>query len=120
MTAVKRLVACLVTGIVGGFSTPALAHEPILKCVLLDRASVRCWGGYAEGESAQGERLEVIDHAERTLLTGKLGKDGTLTFARPKGPYYVLFDVGPGHQAIVEHDEISLPRASDRARWVRR
>jgi hypothetical protein len=53
-------------------------------------------------------------------MAGKLGKDGTLTFVRPKGPYYVLFDVGPGHQAIVEHDEISLPRASDRARWVRK
>ena len=62
----------------------------------------------------------TIDHADRRLLAGKLGKDGTLTFARPKGPYYVLFDVGPGHQAVVEHDEISLPRASDRARWVRK
>ncbi|RSU54943.1 hypothetical protein DAH51_18530 [Sphingobium yanoikuyae] len=120
MTAVRRPLACGVAVIIGVLSTPVLAHEPILKCVLLDPATVRCRGGYAEGETAQGERLEVIDHADRRLLAGKLGKDGTLTFARPKGPYYVLFDVGPGHQAIVEHDEISLPRASDRARWVRK
>lgn len=120
MTCVRRALACGLAVIIGVLSTPALAHEPILKCVLLDPVTVRCRGGYAEGETAQGERLEVVDHADRKLLDGKLGKDGTLTFARPKGPYYVLFDVGPGHQAIVEHDEISLPRASDRARWVRK
>lgn len=120
MTAVRRSLACGLAVIIGVLSTPVLAHEPILKCVLLDAATVRCRGGYAEGETAQGERLEVIDHADRRLLAGKLDKDGTLTFARPKGSYYVLFDVGPGHQAIVEHDEISTPRASDRARWVRK
>lgn len=120
MTVMERYLAGVLAVIAGGLSTPARAHEPVLKCVLLDPATIRCRGGYAEGETAQGERLAVIDHADRTLLAGKLGRDGTLTFARPSGPYYVMFNVGPGEQAIVEHDEITLPRTSDRARWVRR
>ncbi|MFT4053338.1 MAG: hypothetical protein QM681_02440 [Novosphingobium sp.] len=120
MTSARKAIACLLAAMIGCLSAPALAHEPILKCVLLDAANVRCRGGYADGETGQGERVQVIDYADKTLLAGKLGKDGTLTFARPKGGYYVLFDVGPGEQAIVEHDEIRPPKASDKARWVRR
>ncbi len=116
----NRLHGLLAVGLLCGVATPALAHGPVLKCVLLDDATVRCRGGYAEGESAPGETVRVIDYAERTLAAGKLGKDSTLTFARPKGGYYVLFDLGPGYQAIVEHDEIARPRPADNARWMRR
>ncbi len=120
MMPARKLLACTVTLVMSCLSSPALAHEPVLKCVLLDAATVRCRGGYADGEMAPGERIEVIDHANRTLLAGKLGKDGVFTFPRPKGGYYVLFDVGPGEQAIVEQEEIRPARASDKARWVRR
>jgi len=120
MRSANKAIACLLGAMIGCLTAPALAHEPILKCVLLDAENVRCRGGFAEGEDAQGTHIEVIDHEEKTLLRRKLGKDSLVTFPRPKGGYYVLLDVGPGEQAIVEHDEIRPPRASDKARWVRR
>lgn len=104
----------------GCIATPAFAHEPVLKCVLLDESTVRCRGGYAEGEDAPGVNLEVIDYTGKILLSRELGKDSMLTFPRPEPGYYVLLDVGPGSQAIVEHDEIGPPRPTDKARWVRR
>lgn len=112
-----RMVICAV---LAGTAMPALAHGLILKCVLLDEQTVRCRGGYHEGEGAPGESIEVIDYDNKSLLARKLGKDSTLTFARPKTPYYVKFDVGPGEQAIVEHDEIAKPGPADKARWMRR
>lgn len=104
----------------GGITAPALAHQPILKCVLLDERTVRCRGGTDEGDAAHDANFEVIDYAGRTLLSRKAGKSSMLTFARPNRGYYVLFDVGPGYQAVVEHDEIAPPKPSDQARWVRR
>ncbi|PEQ13565.1 hypothetical protein B2G71_04300 [Novosphingobium sp. PC22D] len=109
----------LVCSLFGGLASPAFAHEPVLRCVLLDESTVRCRGGYAEGEDAPGVNLEVVDYAGETLLASKLGKDSMLTFPRPKTGYYVLLDVGPGSQAIVEHDEIGPPRSRDMARWMR-
>lgn len=103
-----------------GVATPALAHEPILRCVLLDPDTIRCRGGFAEGEDAPGSHIEVIDYAEKTLLKSKLGKDSLVTFPRPRGSFYVLFDVGPGEQAIVEHDEIARAGPNDRAQWMRK
>lgn len=113
----SRVVPLLV---LSALAAPAMAHGPILKCVLLDPQTVRCRGGYAEGEAAPGVRLDVIGHDGRVLRAGKLGKDSLYTFPRPRGGYYVLFDVGPGEQAIVEHDEIGTARAADRARWMRK
>ncbi|MCJ2188823.1 hypothetical protein [Novosphingobium beihaiensis] len=111
----RALALVLLTGI----AAPVLAHEPVLKCVLLDKDTVRCKGGYAEGEDAPGVNVEVIDYAGKTVLARKLGRDSTLTFPRPDTGYYVLFDVGPGSQAIVEHDEIGPPKSRDMARWMR-
>ena len=120
MKAATMILGCALAIGLGVTATPAPAREPTLKCVLLDPSTIRCRGGFAEGQTAPGGRIEVIDHAEKTILAGKLGKDSTLTFARPRGGYYVLFDVGPGEQAIVEHDEIRPPRTTDKAAWVRR
>lgn len=114
------LVRALLCMTLSMLAMPALAHGPVLKCVLVDQQTVRCRGGYAEGDAAPGVALEVIDHGGRTLLARKLDRDSLLTFPRPKGSYYVLLDVGPGEQAIVEHDEIGFPRTRDKARWVRR
>lgn len=113
------LAGALLFTLLGTAGPSVLAHEPILKCMLLDAETVRCRGGYADGGSAQDAALEVIDHAEKTLLAGKLDRNSTLTFPKPDTGFYVLFHVGPGHQAIVEHDEIAMPDKADRASWMR-
>ena len=50
--------------------------------------------------------LDVIGYDETILVPGKLGSDSTLTFKRPDGEFYVLFDAGPGH--IVEIDQADI------------
>jgi hypothetical protein len=89
-----------------GLGATAVAHEPIAKCIAIDVTTIRCTGGYGHGEGAPGTTMDVISHGGEVLVAGKLGKDSTLTFTRPEGAFYLLFDVGPGHQAVVEHDEI--------------
>lgn len=117
----RPAAALLLAALLAGAGLPALAHEPILKCVLLDERTVRCRGGYGHGEDAPGAAVEVIGDDDRTILAGKLDRHSTLTFPRPEGGFYVLFDAGPGHQAAVEHDEIGAPPAGDgRTRWMRR
>ncbi len=88
-------------------ATLAQAHEPIAVCNAVDESTVRCYGGYAHGEDAPGLTMDVISYEnDQVLIPGKLGADSTITFQRPEGGFYVLFDAGPGHMAIVEHDEI--------------
>ncbi len=89
-----------------GLGVTAMAHEPIAKCSAIDAATIRCKGGYGHGEGAPGTTMDVISHTGEVLVAGKLDRNSTLTFTRPDQPFYVLFDVGPGHQAVVEHDEI--------------
>ncbi len=100
---VPRALLC---GLFGALSAVAMAHEPIARCTAIDARTIRCKGGYADGEGAPGTTMDVIAHDGTVLIAGKLDKASTLTFTRPEGGFYVLFDVGPGHQAVIEHDEI--------------
>lgn len=53
--------------------------------------------------------LDVIGYDEQVLVGGKLGDDSTLTFKRPDGEFYVLFDAGPGHVVEVDYADIGQP-----------
>lgn len=101
-----------------GLAPAAQAHEPIARCVLIDPRTVRCKAGYGHGEGAPDATMDVLAHDGRTLVAGKLDRESTLTFPRPAERFYVLFDVGPGHQAIVEDDEIGPAPAGGRAAWM--
>ncbi len=56
-----------------------------------------------------GVTLDVIGYDEQILVPGKLGADSTLTFKRPDGEFYVLFDAGPGHVVEIDHADIAAP-----------
>lgn len=98
----------------------ALAHEPVLKCYVLDAASVRCRGATNDGEELPGTRMEVIGHDGKTLVDGKLDAKSTLTFKKPAQPFYVLFDTGPGLQVTVEQEEITAPPPGRTPSWMRK
>ncbi|MNL87971.1 hypothetical protein D3C87_2174180 [compost metagenome] len=51
----------------------------------------------------------MIGYDEQVLVGGKLGDDSTLTFKRPDGEFYVLFDAGPGHVVEVDYADIAQP-----------
>lgn len=116
------LASALVAGLAGLASPAVQAHEPIARCVALDAQTVRCRGGYGHGEDAPGAILDVVAEDGKVLIAGKLGDDSTFTFTRPDasvGRYYVLFDVGPGHQVIVEQEEIAaLPPKRQQQAWM--
>lgn len=98
----------------------ALAHEPVAKCYLLDENTVRCRGSTNDDEAMPGARIEVVAHSGKTLIDGKLDANSTLTFKKPAQPFYVLFDTGPGLQAVVEQEEISKPSPGRAPGWMRK
>ena len=90
-------------------SSLALAHNPMCQCEDIDAEHIRCTGGFSDGSGAAGVTLDVIDYDESILVPGKLAEDSTMTFKRPEGEFYVLFDAGPGHVVEIDHTEIEAP-----------
>ena len=74
--------------------TQAYAHNPVCRCSKAGSDSIRCVGGFSDGSGAPGVTLDVIGYDEQVLVGGKLGDDSSLTFKRPDGEFYVLFDAG--------------------------
>lgn len=88
-------------------SASALAHAPFCECTALDAETIRCVGGFTDGSAAAGVTLDVMSAADnQVLIPGRLGADSSLTFKRPAGDFYILFDLGPGYQVEVEPSEI--------------
>lgn len=90
-------------------SSLALAHNPMCQCEEVDAENIRCTGGFSDGSGAAGVTLDVIGYDESILVPGKLADDSTLTFKKPEGEFYVLFDAGPGHIVEIDHTEIEAP-----------
>jgi len=90
-------------------ASPALAHNPMCECEAIGTDQVKCTGGFSDGSGAAGVTLDVIAYDEQVLVPGKLGDDSSLTFKRPGGEFYVLFDAGPGHVVEVDYTDIGEP-----------
>ena len=90
-----------------GLSPLALAHNPICECEEHGTGEIVCTGGFSDGSGAPGVTLDVISYEEEVLVPGKLGEDSRLSFKRPDGEFYVLFDAGPGHVVEIDHTEIA-------------
>jgi hypothetical protein len=89
-------------------ATPVLAHNPMCECTESGE-QITCKGGFSDGSGAPGVTLDVIGYDEQVLVASKLGADSTLSFKRPDGEFYVLFDAGPGHVVEVDHADIGAP-----------
>ncbi|MNO80569.1 hypothetical protein D3C76_717810 [compost metagenome] len=103
MNRLSRLGALFVLTV----SPTAFAHGLFCECKALDAEQVRCTAGMSDGAAAPGATLDVIGYDGKVILPGKLGTDSSLTFRRPPGEFYVLFDLGPGHTVEVDHSEIT-------------
>ena len=88
-------------------ASAAQAHNPLAECKTAGDEQVQCTGGFSDGSGAPGVTMDVISYDEQILVNGKLDDKSTLTFDRPDGEFYVLFDAGPGH--IVEIDHVDIP-----------
>lgn len=85
----------------------AWAHNPVVECRQVSADTIVCRGGFSDGSLAPGVKLDVVGYDDKVLMAGKLGKDSTLSFKKPKGEFFVLFDAGPGHIVEVDHAEIT-------------
>ncbi|KNX76963.1 hypothetical protein HU735_04190 [Pseudomonas sp. BW16M2] len=104
----KQLMRRLALPLLALAATPALAHNPMCECTEHGE-QITCKGGFSDGSGAPGVTLDVIGYDEQVLVASKLGDDSTLTFKRPEGEFYVLFDAGPGHVVEVDHADIGAP-----------
>lgn len=95
-----------VIGAVSLFIGAAWAHPPFCICKMIDGATVRCEGGFADGTGVPGVKLDVVRYDESIVLETKFGPDSTVTFKRPEGEFYVLFDAGAGQSFDVDHKDI--------------
>ncbi|MCL6687165.1 hypothetical protein M8R19_00385 [Pseudomonas sp. R3.Fl] len=109
MAASTRLRRLALAALLLGLAGTAQAHNPVCECEGVDAGKIRCKGGFSDGSGAPGVTLDVIGYDERILVPGKLGEDSTLTFERPEGEFYVLFDAGPGHVVEIDHADIPTP-----------
>ncbi|MDZ5603753.1 hypothetical protein SJI00_13300 [Pseudomonas sp. RP23018S] len=105
----KHLMRRLALPVLALCAGPALAHNPMCECDEKATGEITCKGGFSDGSGAAGVTLDVIGYDEQVLVGGKLGDDSTLTFKRPDGEFYVLFDAGPGHVVEVDHADIAAP-----------
>lgn len=87
-------------------SAGALAHNPMAECKAAGKEQIECTGGFSDGSGAAGVTMDVISYDEQILVPGKLNSDSKLTFKRPDGEFYVLFDAGPGHVVEIDHVDI--------------
>lgn len=88
-----------------GLATPALAHYPFCTCAV-EGGKIVCKGGFSDGTTAEGVKLDVIAYDEKVLVANKFGPDSTVRFERPAGEFFVLFDAGPGHVVEVDWRDI--------------
>ena len=109
MTLQQLARACGVLILGAGFSTAALAHNPMCECKEIAGEQIQCTGGFSDGSGAPGVTLDVIGYDETILVPGKLGADSTLTFQTPSAEFYVLFDAGPGHVVEIDQADIQAP-----------
>ncbi|MNQ23055.1 hypothetical protein D3C85_362140 [compost metagenome] len=93
-------------GALMGASAGALAHNPMAECKPAGNEQIQCTGGFSDGSGAAGVTMDVISYDEQILVPGKLDNDSKLTFKRPNGEFYVLFDAGPGHVVEIDHVDI--------------
>lgn len=83
------------------------AHTPLCSCYDNGDGTITCEGGFSDGSSGAGVAMRVEDKDGKVLLKGKMNEDSEFTFDRPKVPYKVLFDAGPGHVVEVKGEDIT-------------
>ncbi len=93
-------------GAVSLFAGVASAHPPFCVCKMIDATTVRCEGGFADGTGVPGVKLDVIRYDETVVLETTFGADSTVTFKRPEGEFYILFDAGAGQSFDVDYKDV--------------
>ncbi|TWI31215.1 hypothetical protein [Paracoccus sulfuroxidans] len=93
------------TALLAATALPAFAHYPFCTCTAKDGA-ITCEGGFSDGTSAEGVKLDVISYDEDVLVPAKFDATSKISFPKPDGEFYILFDAGPGHIVEVDYQDV--------------
>ncbi len=101
----KQLIALSMLGFLATSGT-SFAHTPVCACYDNGDGTVLCEGGFSDGSTASGVKLNVYDGEDKLILEGKMNEDSEFEFDKPDGDYHVIFDAGPGHELTIDGSEI--------------
>jgi len=80
-------------------AVPALAHTLFMNLNDNEDGTVTVEGMYSTGALASKTEVRLENHDGKILFKGKTNEDGELEFKKPKQPYTIILDAGPGHTA---------------------
>lgn len=88
------------------FTSYAFAHTPFCSCLDNGDGTILCEGGFLDGSSAVGVRIQVVDTNGKILIEGYMDKKSEFRFNKPSGEYTVILDAGFEHTVTVPGSEI--------------
>lgn len=88
------------------FAWKAHAQIPLMHCETTEKGTVLCEGGFADGASAAGVPMQVLDEAGSPIAEGAMDIEGRYEFPKPEKPYSVHFDAGQGLELNIDDEEI--------------
>lgn len=100
MTRIAPAIAALLLS-----ALPAAAHYPFCNCAA-EGGNIVCEGGFSDGTSAEGVKLDVISYDEDVLVPTRFDASSKVNFTKPEGEFYILFDAGPGHVVEVDWQDV--------------
>ena len=89
------------------FTSYAFAHTPFCSCLDNGDGTILCEGGFLDGSSAVGVRIQVVDANGKILVEGYMDKKSEFRFNKPSGEYTVILDAGFEHTVTVPGSEIT-------------
>lgn len=89
------------------FTSYAFAHTPFCSCLDNGDGTILCEGGFLDGSSAVGVRIQVVDANGKILIEGYMDKKSEFRFNKPSGEYTVILDAGFEHSVTVPGSEIT-------------
>jgi hypothetical protein len=78
-------------------SGPKKVHPPMFECASAGALRVTCRGSFADGTSAAGIVVRVLDKTDRVVYAGTVDKLGRVSFRKPDAQFSVVFDAGEGN-----------------------
>ncbi len=78
-------------------SSVCFSHTLYMTVVDNEDNTVTVEGMFSTGATAAGLTLYLEDEKERILKKMQMDEDGEMTFEKPKVPYDIFLDGGPGH-----------------------
>ena len=85
----------------------AFAHTPFCSCLDNGDGTILCEGGFFDGSSAVGVKIQVVDAGGKVLIEGYMDKKSEFSFLKPSCEYTVILDAGFEHSVIVHSSEIN-------------